>query len=83
MSAFFRIPLGFIIMAVGVLMVWKTIWFQDLVGVIDWAEEKIGPGGTNSFLKILGIIVIFIGIATVTNMISDILTDFVSIFIRK
>ncbi|PJA47211.1 hypothetical protein CO172_02620 [Candidatus Uhrbacteria bacterium CG_4_9_14_3_um_filter_36_7] len=82
MSVFLRVPLGFLIMAIGVLMVWKTVWFQDIIGVIDWAEEKIGSGGTNSFLKILGIIIIFIGIATVTNIISDILTDFAGLFIR-
>lgn len=77
-----RVLLGFFIMGIGTLMVWKTIWFQDWVGQIDWAERKIGPGGTYTYLKLLGVIVIFVGIFVVTNIIGDILTSFAHIFVR-
>lgn len=83
MSVWLRVPLGFFIVFVGIMMVWKTSAFQEWVGSIDWAEEKIGPGGTNTFLKLLGVVVVFIGIFTVTNIISDFLSSLASLFIRS
>lgn len=83
MSLFPRIILGFVILAVGIHMVWKTGFYQDWTGRIDFAEAKLGPGGTNSFLKLFGLFVCFIGIATVTNLISDILIWLTGVFIRR
>lgn len=68
-------------MGLGFLMVWKTLALQGWVGVIDWAEQKLGPGGTNTFLKLLGVGVIFLGIAIAVNLINEILGSIAGIFI--
>ena len=77
-----RIFVGLIVMVVGVLIVWKPTAIYEFTGPIEFAEEKLGTGGTYSFLKIIGVIITFIGIAIVTNIISDILADFAGIFVR-
>ncbi|KKR85046.1 MAG: hypothetical protein UU48_C0005G0012 [Candidatus Uhrbacteria bacterium GW2011_GWF2_41_16] len=82
MSPFFRVPLGFLIVVVGIHMVWKTDFYYDLTGPIDFAEDKLGFGGTRSFLKLIGIGVCFIGMAVVSNLISDILQVIAHIFVR-
>lgn len=78
----FRILLGLLIAGFGFLLVWKTVNFLDIVGRIDWAEEKLGPGGTTTFLKLLGIGFVFIGFIVVTNLHVGILSSFASLFVR-
>jgi len=75
MSPFIRIPLGFLIMVVGFLLVKKTDVFLSWFGQIPFAEEKFGPGGSRFFYKLLGVAVTFIGIFVATNVISGILED--------
>lgn len=82
MSFFWRIILGFVVMAMGFLMIWKTVFFQEWTGRIEFAEEKLGSGGTNTFLKLVGAGVCFIGVAIATNLISDILNSFAGFFVR-
>ena len=77
-----RIPLGLLIMAVGFLMVWKTETLYSWFGTVDFAEQKLGSGSSRLFYKLLGILVAFLGIFTATNIISDILTSFASLFVR-
>lgn len=81
MSLLFRLPLGLLIIAIGFHMVWKTAVYQEWIGVIDWAEEKIGVGGTSTFIKLIGALICFIGMAVATDLISDILTSFAGIFV--
>ena len=83
MSIFVRVPLGLVVMAVGFVMVWRTEKFQVWTGYIDWAEQKFGAGGTRFFLKIVGVLVAFFGIFIVTDIASDLLTSFASVFVRK
>ena len=75
MSVWIRIPLGLFIMAIGFLMVQKTDVFLSWFGRIPFAEDKFGPGGSRFFYKLLGIVVVFIGISTATNVISGVLED--------
>ncbi|MFH1089310.1 MAG: hypothetical protein V1716_02710 [Candidatus Uhrbacteria bacterium] len=82
MSLLYRLPLGLLIIIIGFSMVWKTGAYQSWTGQIAFAEEKIGVGGTDLFLKLIGILVCFIGMAVMTNLISDILGGFAGIFIR-
>lgn len=63
-----RIIIGLLIVAVGVAMVMKNTWFLSIIGRIPWAEAHLGGGGTRSLLKIIGVIIIFIGFLVVTNM---------------
>jgi uncharacterized membrane protein len=82
MSIFIRVPVGIAIMIVGFLMVWKTETVLEWFGRVDWAEDKFGPGGSRFFWKLVGVLIIFIGIFVATNIISDILTSFAGIFVR-
>ncbi len=63
-----RILLGLVIAGVGFLMAWRTQWFMDLIGPIDWAERNLGGGGTRTFYKLFGMTVILIGFLMVTNL---------------
>lgn len=83
MSDFWRIILGLAIIVVGFHIVWKTAAYQEFTGPIDFAERRMGPGQTSTFLKLIGALVCFIGMATATNLISDILTSFAGIFVGK
>ncbi len=83
MSIFLRVLLGLAIVVVGFLMVWKTDKFQTWVGQIDWAEQKLGSGGTRTFLKLLGAGVAFIGILIATNIISDTIGFFAGFVFRQ
>ena len=54
-------------------MVKKTDKFMSWFGRIPFAEDKFGQGGSYFFYKLLGTLIVFIGIFTVTNIISDML----------
>ena len=48
-----------IFVALGIILVLKTEWFMSFLGKNAWAEDKIGPGGTRLFYKLIGIGLIF------------------------
>ncbi len=73
MPVIFRVLLGLLVMAIGFWMVWKTEIVFSWFGVIPFAEEKFGDGGSRFFYKLLGIGTVFIGMFIATNIISDIL----------
>ncbi len=76
-----NIIIGIIIMIVGFLMVWKTIWFYNFFGRIGWAEKYISTeGGSYLAYKLIGILAIFIGFFLATGWINDIL---IAIFAPK
>ncbi len=62
-------------MIVGFLMVKKTNVVLSWFGRVPFAEDKFGQGGSYFFYKLLGTIIVFIGIFISTNIISDILED--------
>lgn len=66
-----RIIGGLLIVGIGVLFVWKTEWFMQNIGRIQWAEEKLGD--SRLFYKLLGIVIIFIGLMLATNMLGGFL----------
>ena len=64
-----RIIIGLVMIAAGFVLVWKTDWFQQNVGSIQWAEEKFGSsGGSRLMYKMIGILVIIIGFLVTTNL---------------
>ncbi len=74
-----RIFLGIVIAGVGWLMVWKTRWFEDMLGPVAWAEQHLGT--TNFFYKLLGTAVIILGFIVTLNLFDIIIGSFVrSIF---
>ena len=80
MPVILRILLGLATMGVGMGLVIKSRVVFGMVGPIRWAENKLGPGQTDTFIKIVGIIIIFIGIAIATNIISGMLESFAGVF---
>ncbi len=68
MGIFLRILIGLAITAIGAFMVIRTTKFVDFFGAIEWAEAKLGGGGTYLLYKVMGIIAAFIGIIVATNL---------------
>jgi hypothetical protein len=62
-----RVLVGLAIAAVGLFFTIKTSSIVDMFGSVDWAEQKLGGGGTNLFYKLLGIAVTLIGFIVATN----------------
>lgn len=63
--------IGLIGVAIGFLITWKTEWILQNFGRIDWAEEKLGGGGTRLFWKLFGIAVIFFSIGQMFGLWQD------------
>jgi len=77
-----HILIGFLLAGFGFLLVWKTVGFLDFVGRSDWAEEKFGPGGTQTFLKLLGVGLIMAGFIIITNLHVGVLQGLAGLFVR-
>ena len=75
-----HILIGFLVAGLGFMMAWKTTSFLEFTGRIDWAEEKLGPGGSTTFLKLLGIGTILLGFMIVTNLHVNVLQGFAGLF---
>lgn len=58
---------GVFLFIAGILLIIFTEWFLNNFGRIDWAEQKLG-GGTRTFLKILGLILIFVGLLMIFGL---------------
>jgi hypothetical protein len=63
-----RILIGLVLVAIGFLFVWKTRKIIETFGTSDWAETKIGGGGTSLLYKGIGLLVIFIGFMWATDL---------------
>ncbi len=73
-----RILLGLGIILVGYLMCAKTNWWLDILGPVAWAERHFVSGGSRLFYKLLGIVVIVIGIIVLTNLYDILIGGFVT-----
>jgi len=63
-----HIILGLLITAAGVSLVIQTEWFLNNFGRIAWFEDKLGTeGGSRLGYKLVGIVLIFIGIIVLTG----------------
>ncbi len=68
MTFIFHLLLGLAIAAAGAFMVIRTSIVIDFFGAVEWAEAKLGAGGTNLFYKCVGLFVVFIGFLVATNL---------------
>lgn len=68
MNIFLRILIGLAIAGGGAYMVLKTETILGFFGTVDWAEQKLGGGGSRLFYKLLGIIICFVGFMVATNL---------------
>lgn len=65
-----HIPLGLIILTVGVAIVAKSEWLINNFGRIGFFEQHLGTsGGSRLGYKLAGLIVVFVGFLVLTNMI--------------
>lgn len=63
-----QIIFGIIITAVGAAFVLKTEWFLETFGRIAWFDEKLGSdGGSRLGYKLMGVVILFIGIILMTG----------------
>lgn len=64
---FMRIILGII----GIILSFLLIVYRDSIhhftGSIEWAERKLGPGGTYSLMVVMAIIFFFLSLMYMTN----------------
>lgn len=65
--------LGGLVIVLGSFMVIKTSWFIENFGYSDWAEAKMGGGGTRLMYKVLGIIFILGAVLALTGVLGEIL----------
>jgi len=64
------IIIGLIIIIIGALMVMKTEVFLSVFGRIEFFDKYLGTeGGTRMGYKIIGLLIIFIGVLVMTNLI--------------
>lgn len=72
---------GILAIVVGCLMVIKTQWFLENFGSSDWAEEKLGGGGSRLMYKLLGLVCVILSILAMTGALGEIIVSvFGSIF---
>jgi len=75
--------LGIIIAAIGFLLVWKSEWLLMNFGRIGFAEKHLGTeGGSRLMYKILGTIIIIIGLMYATDLSDNLLAWFVETVFR-
>ena len=64
-----RILLGIGLMALGALFVAKSDWLYENIGAMDWADKYLGmQGGSRFGYKLIGIIMVIVGILLATNL---------------
>jgi hypothetical protein len=73
-----RILIGFAITFLGILFVWKTEVFYNMLGSVEWADRTFGGGGSRTFYKLLGVGIILIGVMVMTNLFEMIIGSFIT-----
>ncbi len=68
MAIFMRIVIGLVVVLFGLFCTIKSELILDILGPIDFAEEKLGSGGTRLFYKLFGSFVVIIGFLVMTNL---------------
>jgi hypothetical protein len=65
-----------ILIACGLLLVWKTEPIKRFTGSFDFAEKYLGSGGTYTFLKLCGIVIMVLTFMWMTGTLENIIPDF-------
>lgn len=70
----FHVIIGLFLVAAGTVLIFKTEWFIQNFGTIAWAENNLGTsGGSRLFYKLIGLILIFVGMLVATNLMTGFL----------
>jgi hypothetical protein len=64
-----------LVVCIGCTLVIKTEWYIENFGHSDWAEEKLGGGGTRLLYKLIGLAAIVLSILGVTGALGEILVS--------
>ncbi len=67
LSIWWRLLIFIVGMGVGFIFLLKTLAVVNIIGKMPWAEEKIGPGGTYTSVKLFGIFVMIVSIIVLIN----------------
>jgi len=68
-----RIFGGVALIIAGIPFVLWTQWFMENFGTVGWAEEKLGPGGSWLFWKLVGVGISIIGMLLATGLLGGLL----------
>ena len=60
-------------MFIGFMIVKRTDVIHSWLGYNDFAERTFGQGGSYFFYKLIGVLLVFVGIFIATNVASDLL----------
>ncbi len=63
-----RIIIGLLMVVAGFLIVWKTDRVYRAVGSLPFGEKIFGSGGTRFLLKLIGLLLIFVGFLVMTKL---------------
>ena len=66
-NMFLRIFVGIILCVVGFFMVKKPYAVLEFIGPINFAEWALS-GGSRSFFKLMGVVIILVGFLVITNL---------------
>lgn len=78
-----RILFGLAGMVAGFFMVWRPLWFLEMLGEQEWMNKIFGEGKAVSGYKLLGVVIILVSILVATGLIQGILLWFFSPIIRS
>ena len=66
--------MGLTAIVIGFMIVWKTETILNFFGRVEWAEAHLGhEGGSRLFYKLIGLLIIVIGVFAATNMLGGII----------
>jgi len=78
-----HIIIGLIIIIVGFLLIAKAEWFLNNFGRIGFFERHLSTdGGSRLGYKLLGMLIIFLGMLILTNLIGGLLTWILGPYLR-
>lgn len=70
---FMKYFFGILAIIIGCFLVIKTEWFIENFGRSDWAEDKLGSGGSHLFYKLIGVVFIILSILGMTGALGEII----------
>jgi len=75
---------GLLLIGAGTLVVFKSEWLLHNFGRIAWFEKNLGgEGGSRLGYKLIGLIIIFFGLLTMTSLTKGFMGAVLSPLIRK